>query len=98
MGRVRKKHPREFKIEAVRKLQSGEITLSELARRINVSPRDLSERREEVEKKGADVFPGHGRRVGQAAEIASLQRELERVKEERDILKKAMAYFVKESK
>jgi transposase len=98
MGRVRKKHPREFKIEAVRKLQSGEVSLSELSRRINVSSRDLCEWRKEVEDKGADVFPGHGKRAGQAAEIARLQRELERVKEERDILKKAMAYFARESK
>jgi transposase len=98
MGRVRRKHPREFKIEAVRKLQSGEVTLSELARRINVSPRDLSEWREEVEAKGENVFPGHGKRVGQVAEIARLQRELERVKEERDVLKKAAAFLIRESK
>jgi transposase len=98
MGRVRRKHPREFKIEAVRKLQSGEVTLAELSRRINVSPRDLSEWRQEVESKGENVFPGRGKRVGQAGEVARLQRELERVKEERDILKKAMAFFARESK
>jgi len=97
MGRVRRKHPREFKIEAVRKLQSGEVTPSELSRRINVSPRELCEWRKEVEEKGKDVFPGRGKQGGQAAEIARLQRELERVKEERDILKKAMAYFARES-
>lgn len=98
MGRVRNKHPREFKIEAVRKLQSGEVTLSELARRINVSSRDLCEWRTEVQDKGENVFPGHGKRAGQAAEVARLQRELERVREERAILKKAMAFFAREAK
>ena len=98
MGRVRKKHPREFKIEVVRKLQSGEVSLAELSRRINVGQQDICQWRKEVESKGEDVFPGNGKRAGQAAEIARLQRELERVKEERDILKKAMAFFAKESK
>ena len=98
MGRVRKKHPREFKIEAVRKLQSGEVSLTELSRRISVSSQELCQWRKEVEEKGEDVFPGHGKRAGQAAEIVRLQRELERVKEERDILKKAMAFFARESK
>jgi transposase len=97
MGRVRNKHPREFKLEAVRKLQSGDVTLSELARRISVSKQELCAWRKEVEAKGEEVFPGHGKRVGQAAEVARLQRELERVKEERDILKKAMAFFARES-
>jgi len=98
MGRVRKKYPREFKLEAVRKLQSGEVSVSELARRLGISAPDLCTWRREVESKKEDVFPGHGKRAGQAAEIARLQRELERVKEERDILKKAMAFFAKESK
>lgn len=98
MGRVRRKHPREFKIEAVSKLQRGELSLSELARRISVSPSELCDWRKEIEKKKENAFPGHGKQVGQAAEIARLQRELERVKEERDILKKAMVFFARESK
>lgn len=97
MGRVRRKHPREFKIEAVKKLQSGEVSLSELSRRINVRPSDLCDWRKEVEDKQGNAFPGHGKQVGQAAEITRLQRELSRVKEERDILKKAMAFFARES-
>ena len=98
MGRVRKKHPREFKLEAVRLLQSGEHSLSELSRRLSVSPQELSRWRREIESKKDDAFPGSGKQRGSAAEIARLQRELERVKEERDILKKAMAYFARESK
>ena len=43
MGRVRKKHPREFKIEVVRKLQSGEVSLAELSRRLSVSASELCE-------------------------------------------------------
>jgi transposase len=98
MGRIRKRYPREFKLEAVRQLQSGEHSLSELSRRLSVSAQELCRWRKETEAKKDDVFPGHGKQRGAAAEIARLQRELERVKEERDILKKAMAYFARESK
>jgi len=98
MGRVRKKHPREFKVEAVRKLLSGEYSVTELGRRLSVSAQELCAWRKEYEEKKDDAFPGHGKQRGEAAEIAQLKRELERVKEERDILKKATAFFARESK
>ena len=52
MGRVRRKHPREFKIEAVKKLRSGEVSLTELSRRIGVRPGDLCDWRKEIEDIG----------------------------------------------
>ena len=98
MGRVRKKHSREFKLEAVRALGSGQHTASELGRRLGVTESDLRDWNKEYEKYKQDAFPGQGRRSGQAAELARLKRELEQVKEERDILKKAMAFFARESR
>jgi transposase-like protein len=98
MGRVRKKYPREFKLEAVRQLQSGEHSLSELSRRLGVNASDLCDWRKQVEHKKDDVFPGHGKQRGDAAAMAQLKRELEQVKEGRDILKKAMAFFARESR
>jgi transposase len=98
MGRVRKKYPREFKLEAVRQLQSGEHSLAELSRRLSVSSQELCAWRKQVEEKKDDAFPGKGKQSGEAGELARLRRELARVTEERDILKKAMVYFAKESK
>jgi transposase len=49
-------------------------------------------------KQGAEAFPGMGRRSAGKDEVTRLRKELERVKEERDILKKAAAYFAKELK
>jgi transposase len=98
MGRKRNKYPREFKIEAVKKLESGEITQAELARRLGVTPTHLLDWKRELARKKEDAFPGHGNQRGSAAELARLKRELEQVKEERDILKKAMAFFARESK
>jgi transposase len=42
-------------------------------------------------------FPGHGQQKTEQAEIARLKREVTKLKAERDILKKAAAYFAKES-
>ena len=98
MGRKRKKYPREFKIEAVKQLENGEVSGAELARRLGVTQSNLIEWRKEVQTKKQDAFPGEGRQSGTAGEITRLKRELEQVKEERDILKKAAAYFARESK
>lgn len=98
MGRKRSKYPREFKLEAVRQLESGEVSGAELARRLGVAHSNLVEWRKEVQAKQQEAFPGKGRQTGQAGELARLKRELEQVKEERDILKKAAAYFARESK
>lgn len=98
MGRKRNKYPREFKIEAVKKLESGEFTQTELARRLGVTPTHLIDWKKELERKKDDAFPGHGNRRGLGADLDRLKRELEQVKEERDILKKAMAFFARESK
>jgi transposase len=98
MGRVRRKHSREFKFEAVKALRSRQHNTTELARRLGVNEADLRDWDKEYEKHGQEAFPGQGRRSGQAAELARLKRELEQVKEERDILKKAMAFFARESR
>jgi transposase len=45
----------------------------------------------------AEAFPGHGQQKAEQAEIARLKREVTKLKAERDILKKAAAYFAKES-
>lgn len=98
MGRVRTKYPREFKLEAVRAMRLGKHSTSELARRLNVTESHLRDWNKEYEKYQEESFPGQGRRGGQAGEVARLKRELEQVKEERDILKKAMAFFARESR
>jgi hypothetical protein len=49
-----------------------------------------------LSKRGAKAFSGAGRQRGQIDELSRLRQELAKVKEERDILKKAAAYFAKE--
>ncbi len=46
----------------------------------------------------ADALPGQGNASGEAAELARLKKELRDTREERDILKKALAYFADDQK
>lgn len=98
MGRKRNKYPREFKLEALKQLEGGAHTAAELARRLGITQSHLIKWRQQLQRKQADAFPGHGKQRGSEAEVVRLKRELEQVKEERDILKKAMVFFAKESK
>lgn len=94
----RKTFTREFKLEAVRLLESSGRPAAEVARELGVRRNQLYKWKEQLTSKGEEAFPGEGRPAGdQQQEIARLRRELERVTEERDILKKAARYFAKES-
>ena len=102
MAEKRRQFTREFKLEAVRMLTSGERKLDELARDLGVRAAILREWQKQAEGRaglaGEDVFPGNGKQTSQAAEIRELRRQLEEVTQERDFLKKAAAYFAKGSR
>ena len=88
----------EFKREAVRLLESGDRKAAALARDLGVRRNLLYKWRDEIRSKGDDAFsrkPGP-KPAAEASEVERLRRELEAVKAERDILKKAAAYFARE--
>ena len=92
----RKSFSPEFKREAVRLLEISQKAPADLARELGVRRNQLYKWKEQSENRGAKAFPGAGRRREKIDELTRLRRELEKVKEERDILKKAAAYFAKE--
>lgn len=95
----RKTYTPEFKREAVRLLKESGRPAAEIGRQLGVRPNQLYRWKKSIEKHAESAFPGTGRQADKKdAEIARLKRELEAVKEERDILKKAAAYFAKELK
>lgn len=92
----RRKFTREFKLEALRRLATAERPATQLAIELGVRRQVLIKWREELRLKGDDAFRGAGRRrKARESELAQLRAELKRVTEERDILKKATAYFAK---
>ena len=93
----RKRYAREFKLEAVKLVQGRGVSVAQVSRDLGVHPNVL---REWVRAFAADpghAFPGHGQMKPEQLEISRLQREVAKLKAERDILKKAAAYFAKES-
>ena len=93
----RGRYPKEFKIEAVRLLKSGDKPASELAMELGVKRTLLYRWKDQLESKGASAFSGSGRpKLNQLSEVSRLKKELKEVTEERDILKKAAAYFARD--
>jgi transposase len=93
---ARKQFTPEFKREAVQLVESGSRSASELARELGVRRNQLYKWQREFQARGTGAFLGSGARKERTTEITRLKRELARVTEERDILKKAAAYFAKD--
>ena len=94
---TRRRFSREYKLEAVRLVTDQGVSLSRAARDLGVHVNTL---RLWVREQAADpgqAFPGEGRQKPEAAELTRLRREVTTLRMERDILKKAAAYFAKES-
>ncbi len=83
----------EFKRDAVRQITERGYPVAEVSQRLGVSQHSLYEWRKKFSKPA-----GRSSEDGQSAEIRQLKRELARVTEERDILKKAAAYFARDAK
>lgn len=94
---TRKHFTKEFKLEAVRLLEHSGKSGTELARQIGVRRNQLYKWQSELRGKADRAFPGRGPHPENADEVTRLKRDLEKVTEERDILKKAVAFFAKES-
>ena len=98
MGSKRRTYTREFKLDAVRMVIERNRTVAEVADNLGISPSLLQRWRKQFEADGSVAFPGQGKLKPDDEEIRRLRRELAETRQERDILKKAMAYFVKERK
>ncbi len=88
-----KRFTEEFKLEAVKLITERQYSIAEVSARLGVSTHSLYA----WVKKYNQPEPIRGAIADQHATIKMLQAELKRVTEERDILKKAAAYFAKES-
>jgi transposase len=93
MAETRRKFSREFKLEAVRLVTSGGRGMAAAARDLEVRPDMLRRWKRQLEEDPVEAFPGKGNLKPDEDQIRRLQRELARVKEERDILKKVVAIF-----
>jgi transposase len=93
MGKSRRTHSREFKLEAVKQVVDQGRSVSEVADALGINRNLLTRWKSQFLADGDVAFPGHGRQTEAEAEIKRLKRELAVARQERDILKKAAAYF-----
>jgi transposase len=91
----RRKYDRQFKLEAVRLVTEEGRRATEVARNLGIHVNLIYLWKKQLAEDPQEAFPGHGNLKSRDAELRRLQRELADVKEERDILKKALAIFSK---
>ena len=93
----RRKFSREFKVEAVRLVRERGVSVAQAGRDLEVHENVLRKWVKEISSDPEQAFPGHGKLKPEQLEIDRLRREVTKLKAERDILKKAAAYFARES-
>jgi transposase len=95
-GEKRRSYTLEFKHEAVRLIADEGQRIAEVARNLGINATMLGRwKREALE---GDAFPGKGRMKPMEEELHRLRRENRQLKMDREILKKAAAFFARESK
>ena len=94
---ARKFYAPEFKLQAVKMILDQKLSVAEVARRLGVGENLLHTWKKAVLAGGAKAFPGSGQLTPLEEENRKLRAEVKRLETERDILKKATAFFATQS-
>ena len=94
----RKSYSREFKLEAVGLITKKGYSIAEASRNLGIEYSVLRRWKTQLVGDPQYAFPDKGKLKAPDEDVRRLKRELERVTEERDILKKALAYFAEDQK
>jgi transposase len=91
----RKRYDAQFKLDAVRLIESSDRSIGDIAQDLGIRRELLYKWKRELAADPKNAFPGKGKLKPEEEQLRQLQQELKRVTEERDILKKALAFFSK---
>src|SRR4051794_5496030 len=97
MARRRRNYTREFKVEAVKLVTEKAHSVAEGAPSLGIGENLLRNWKLALEKAGGDAFPGNGKLPAIEEELRQLKAENKRLPTERDVLKKATAFFAREA-
>ena len=97
MSKKRRRYTPQFKKEAVELIQNQDYTVAQAASSLDISRGVLGRWHKEYREQGKQAFPGAGHQSPEAEELKRLREEVRRLKLEREILKKAAAFFARES-
>jgi len=93
MKKTRRQYTREFKFEALQLLKTSGKSAAQLERDLGIGSGNLYRWKRQLTQDGQDAFPGHGRLTPEQERMRQLERENEVLRQQRDILKKAVAIF-----
>ena len=97
MAKTRRTFTPEFKAQAVKLVTEQGRSLAEVARDLDLGESMLRSWKQALAATGAQAFPGHGKLPPFEDELRRLRAENQRLRAERDILKKATALFAQEA-
>jgi transposase len=93
----RRQYTAEFKKEAVELVTRENYTVAQAARSLGISRSMLDRWRRQYRVRGQDAFPGTGHQTAEVEDLKRLREENRRLRLEKEILKKAAAFFARES-
>ena len=96
--RVRRAFTPQFKRDAVRLVVDEGKSITEVATHLGIARSLLQRWKEQLAAASHEAFPGKGRLPAPTQRVRDLEQKLRHVTQERDILKKALAYFVTDPK
>jgi transposase len=97
MPRTRRTYTPEFKAEAVKLVTEQGYSVAEAARSLGIRENMLRNWKRSLQDRGEHAFPGKGNPPAVEQELARLRADNKRLLAERDILKKAAAFFAREA-
>jgi len=93
MSQTRKQYTREFKREALQLAKTSGKPKAQIERELGLHKGSLQRWAAQLNQHGREAFPGHGRLTETEERLRRLERENTILRQERDILKKAIAVF-----
>ena len=97
MKKTRKNYSKQFKIDAVNLVLKQGFNAAEAARNLDINENLLRRWKKELEGKQQEAFQGNSSKTPEQEELIKLRKENAQLKVEKEILKKAAAFFAKES-
>ena len=100
MSAKRKKYSKQFKLEAIEMYEKGDKSMAQVERELGITEGALGPWRKELReaKSESDAFPGNGNLPESEARIQQLERENAQLRQEKEILKKVLAIYSKDTK
>ena|SRR5687767_9218280 len=89
----RKNYTKEYKLQALEMAETSGKSIAQIEDELGLAPGMMYRWRRQFKQAGKEAFQGKGKLVDSEEEVKRLRRENEQLKEERDILKKALSIF-----